>query len=170
MNFSFGDSAPLFFLSGWVSPLIPPHPLTSVWRSSSSHASPASSALPPALSTCAQVCRNTHTHTWIYFGWHLALDRCSLCSLYLQPLKWVFFILGIYDSWQKYVWSHLWLWVFEYQSEDLSSAFEDFSWLFWLCVKQLVWQTTDKPVNTFVLCSLSTGGVCGWKWSLPLQR
>lgn len=41
----------------------------------------------------AGVQKHTHfsptTYTQFYFHWHLALDRCSHCSLYLQHLKWV---------------------------------------------------------------------------------
>lgn len=68
------------------------------------HTPPTLSLCRPRARRCAEThtftlrnsCTHTHTQAQIYFQWHLALDRCSHCFLYLQPFKWVFLVT--YDS------------------------------------------------------------------------
>lgn len=65
--------------------------------------------LPPTLSLCFHAYTlNPPTHTQFYLLWHLAPDRCSSCSLYLQPLKWVIFS-GLWFRAELCLQSHLWL-------------------------------------------------------------
>lgn len=66
------------------------------------------------------------TRTQFYLLWHLAPDRCSPRSLYLQPLKWVI-LSDLWFSAELCLQSHLWLpefmvcWMLE-EFEDLVSC------------------------------------------------